>query len=122
MPEEYDVADDNQPADIPDGLPATPAEDVLDAPVAGDGDMPVNPESAADVVTPDTSEVESVPAQAQAAAEPNPMAGTLTTVVETAQGLQDNVEAGEMDVPEAVALLTELQAVVDMIEAVLGNS
>ena len=87
-----------------------------------DTDTPVNPVSAADVVTPDTAAMEAAAEPTQATAETSAMVGTLDSVVQTAQGLQTNVEAGEMEVAEAMSLLADLQAIVDLIEASLAMS
>ncbi len=54
------------------------------------------------------------------AAEANPMVDTLTSVADTAAGIETSLETGEMSAEQAQGMISDLQAIVDMIEASLS--
>lgn len=84
---------------------------------------PVNPPAAEAVVDPtdisadvSATEVGDAPVSVETA-PPNPMIETLSTVTQTIEGVEASLLSGDMSEAEAMDIVSDLQTIVDLIEA-----
>lgn len=85
--------------------------------------VPVNPPAAEAAVNPadvPATEVGETPVSTEAATQ-NPMIETLSTVTQTIEGVEASLLSGDMSETEAMDVVSDLQTIVDLIDATLAS-